>query len=161
MDLGIDPPSFDFSMEYPTATLRDVVKPQNPVMISSDIPRRIIHPKRGMRAGLFFTPIHVKDFETELTLTSKVKLPFTYLLDTVRDFLIKLGMKPRMYLAEISIFLLYNVTVRPTKIMNRANKNWAYFQKIYIILKILIWSPSPIFFTEFFWKDSTNFNTEK
>ena len=79
VDLGIDPPSFDFSMEYPTATLRDVVKPQNPVMISSDIPRRIIHPKRGMRAGLFFTPDHIKDIERELTLTSKVSLLFTYL----------------------------------------------------------------------------------
>ena len=78
VDLGIGP-TFDFSMEYPTATLRDVVKPQNPVMISSDVTRRIIHPTRGMRAGLLFTPTHTKDLERELTLTSKVRLPFTYL----------------------------------------------------------------------------------
>ena len=75
VDLGIGP-TFDFSMEYPTATLRDVVKPQNPVMISSDIPRLIIHPPRGMRAGSFFTPTHINT-ETEFTLTSKVRLPFT------------------------------------------------------------------------------------
>ena len=51
-------------------------------------------------------------------------------LDTVQDFLIKLGIKPRMmYLQEISIFLLNHVIVRHTKIMNRADKNWAHFQK--------------------------------
>ena len=48
-------------------------------------------------------------------------------LDTVTDFLIELGMKPHMHLVEISIFSLNNVTVRPTKIMNRADKNWAHF----------------------------------
>ena len=37
-------------------------------------------------------------------------------------------MKPRMHLVEISIFSLDNVTVRPTKIMNRADKNWAHFE---------------------------------
>ena len=73
VDLGIGPP-FDFSIEYPTATLRDVVKPQHPVKISSDITRLIIH---KTKAGLFFTPTHVKDVERELTLTSKVRLPFT------------------------------------------------------------------------------------
>ena len=48
-------------------------------------------------------------------------------VDTVKDFLFELGMKPHMHLAEISIFSLKNVTVRPTKIMNRADKNWAHF----------------------------------
>ena len=48
-------------------------------------------------------------------------------LDTVQDFLIKLGIKPRMHLWEISIFSLNNVIVRPTKIMNRTDKNWAQF----------------------------------
>ena len=42
-------------------------------------------------------------------------------LDTVTDFLSELGMKPLMHLIEISIFSLNNVTVRPTKIMNRAD----------------------------------------
>ena len=46
-----------------------------------------------------------------------------YIVDTVQDFLIKLGIKPRMHQWEISIFSLNNVIVRPTKIMNRANKN--------------------------------------
>ena len=53
-----------------------------------------------------------------------VKRPF---LDTVQDFLIKLGIKPRMHLWKISIFPLNHVIVRPTKIMNRADKNWAHF----------------------------------
>ena len=42
-------------------------------------------------------------------------------------FFIKLGIKPRMHLVEINILSLNNVTIRPTKIMNRANKNWAHF----------------------------------
>ena len=50
-------------------------------------------------------------------------------LDTVQDFLIMLGIKPCMHLWEISIFSLNNVIVRPIKIMNRADKNWAHFQK--------------------------------
>ena len=50
-----------------------------------------------------------------------------YNLDTLQDFLIKLGIKPRMHLLEISTFSLYHVIVRPTKIMNRADKNWAHF----------------------------------
>ena len=50
-------------------------------------------------------------------------------LDTVQDFLIKLGIKPRMHLFEIGIFSLHHVIVRPTKIMNRADKTWALFRK--------------------------------
>ena len=34
-----------------------------------------------------------------------------------------------MHLVEISIFSLNNVIARPTKIMNRADKNWAHFRK--------------------------------
>ena len=44
-------------------------------------------------------------------------------LESLQDFLIKLDMKPRMHLVEISIFSLNLVIVRPTKIMNRADKN--------------------------------------
>ena len=44
-----------------------------------------------------------------------------------RDFLIRLYMKPHMHLVEKSIFTLNNVTVRPIKIMNRVDKNWAHF----------------------------------
>ena len=58
----------------------------------------------------------------------KTYLPmYTQALDTVQDFLIKLGIKPHMHLWEISILSLNNVIVRPTKIMNRADKNWAHF----------------------------------
>ena len=50
-------------------------------------------------------------------------------LESVQDFLIKLDMKPCMYLVEINTFSLNLVIVRPTKIMNRADKNWAQFQE--------------------------------
>ena len=51
--------------------------------------------------------------------------------DRVRPrFLIKLDMKPRMHLVEISIFSLNLVIVRPTKIMNRADKIRPQFQEI-------------------------------
>ena len=49
-----------------------------------------------------------------------------YVLDTVQDFLIKLGIKPRMHLLEIDIFSLDHVIVRPIKIMNSVDKNWAH-----------------------------------
>ena len=48
-------------------------------------------------------------------------------VDTVQDFLIKSGIKPHMHLWEISIFSLNNIIVRPTKSMNRVDKNWAQF----------------------------------
>ena len=41
-------------------------------------------------------------------------LQYTCMLDTVQDFLIKLGIKPCILL-EIGIFSLYHVIVRPTK----------------------------------------------
>ena len=54
----------------------------------------------------------------------------TVSLESVQDFLIKLDMKPWMHLVGISIFSLNLVIVLLTKIMKKANKNWAYFQKI-------------------------------
>ena len=42
-------------------------------------------------------------------------------IESVKDFLIKLEIKPLMHLLEIRTFSLNNV------IMNRANKNWAHF----------------------------------
>ena len=45
-----------------------------------------------------------------------------YRLETVTDFLIELGMKPCMHLAEINTFLLNNVTVRLTEILNNLPK---------------------------------------
>ena len=40
-----------------------------------------------------------------------------YTVDTIQDFLRKLGMKPHVHLVEISIFSLNNVIIRPTKII--------------------------------------------
>ena len=52
-----------------------------------------------------------------------------YEVDTVQDFLIKLGIKPGMQLWEIGILSLNNIIGRSTKTMNRADKNWAHFYK--------------------------------
>ena len=38
-------------------------------------------------------------------------------VDTIQDFLCKLGMKPHMHLVDISIFSLNHVITRPTKII--------------------------------------------
>ena len=74
-------------------------------------------------------------------------------------------MKTCMHLAEITNFSLNNVTVRPTKVMNRAYKNWAHFQELkyfkdlnfqkYFLLKIglLVQYSSK----KKIWKDSINF----
>ena len=86
----------------------------------------------------------------------------TYSLDTVQDFLSKLGINPPMHLLEIGIFSLNHVIVRPTKIMNRFDKNWAQylenkvFQKSKFSKNIICksWSLSLIFFTEKNQKDS-------
>ena len=49
-------------------------------------------------------------------------------VDNIQDFLRKLGMKPHtMHLLDIIIFSLYRIIVRPTKIMQAVNKNWAFF----------------------------------
>jgi hypothetical protein len=46
-------------------------------------------------------------------------------VETVQDFLIKLGIKPRisMHVLEMCIFSLNHVIVRPTKIMNNLLKD--------------------------------------
>ena len=75
-------------------------------------------------------------------------------------------MKPCMHLVEISIFSLNFVIVRLTKIMNRADKNWAQFrqsilihnqnfQKDFLIKAGLLVKYSSSKF--FFWQESTNF----
>ena len=50
-------------------------------------------------------------------------------VESFQDFLFKVDMKPCVHLLEICIYSLNNVIVRPTKIMNRADKNWARFLK--------------------------------
>ena len=50
-----------------------------------------------------------------------------YIIESVQDFLIKLGIKPLMRLLKISIFSPSNVILRLTKIMNGVDKNRAHF----------------------------------
>ena len=58
-------------------------------------------------------------------LTYSVLLTYSEIcrVETVQDFLIKLGIKPRMHILEISIFSLNHVIVRPTKIINNLLKD--------------------------------------
>ena len=56
------------------------------------------------------------DYKSILFAVHNYTCTTTYNLDTVQDFLCKLGIK-RMYLVEISIFSLNHVIVRPTEII--------------------------------------------
>ena len=62
-----------------------------------------------------------------------------YELETVQDFLIKLGIKPLMHLLEISIFSLNNDIIRLTKIMNNLVKDLKIliFKVIFQCLKLV------------------------
>ena len=93
--------------------------------------------------------------------------PFTArALDTVQDFLIKLGIKPCLHILKISIFSLNHVIVRPTKIIkqplqslqnlyfqsnflaseiNRIFRNFFFFCKEYLTRR-------STFINEIFWK---------
>ena len=67
-------------------------------------------------------------------------------VDTVQDFLIKLGIKPRMHLLEISIFSLNNDIVTLTKIMNNLVKGLKIlsFKVIFQCLKLVESFPQKI-----------------
>ena len=68
-----------------------------------------------------------------MTISSNAFLNRSINQSPFKIFLIKLDIKPLMHLVENSIFSLNNVIVRPTKIMNRVDKNWAHFQKLQYI----------------------------
>ena len=84
----------------------------------------------------FHSPVHIlkqKDwtgwtgleyctYKTFLEKSSKCLFLRTYSLDTVQDFLIKLGIKPSLHILKISNFSLNHVIVRPTKIMSNLLK---------------------------------------
>ena len=53
-------------------------------------------------------------------------------IDTVQDFLIMLGIKPRLHILKISIFTLNHAIVRPTKIIKDLLKD----RKILIFIVI-------------------------
>ena len=110
-----------------------------------------------------------------------------YRVETVQDFLIKLGIKPLMHLLEKGPFALNNVTLTDLlkfwttsskfakfvlaesssnlpKLWTELTKIGHIFSKRKFSKKIIniSWSPNHIFFTEiFFWKDSTNFRRWK
>ena len=71
----------------------------------------------------------ILSLNTKIFRSKRVLLQIPVVIDTITDFQIKLGMAPCKHLVEISIFSINNVTVRPTKIINGVNKNWAYLQK--------------------------------
>ena len=63
--------------------------------------------------GTVYIYVYIRTVSSQLLLCSG-----TFVLDTVQDFLIELGIKPRLHILKISIFSLNHVTVRPIKIMN-------------------------------------------
>ena len=75
----------------------------------------------------------VDEFYAIITALHGLKCQFSELaylnptLESVQDCLIKLDMRPCLHLVEISILLLNLFIVRLTKIMKRADKNWALF----------------------------------
>jgi hypothetical protein len=86
-------------------------------------------------------------------------------LETVQDFLIKLEIKPLMYLLEISIFSLNNDLIRLTKIMNNLVKDLKIlsFKAIFQCLELVesfqkynyvknIWLGDQLILIKFFWK---------
>ena len=87
-------------------------------------------------------------------------------VDTVQDFLIKLGIKPLLHILEISIFSLNNDIVRLTKIMNKQpcqRFQNSKFQSLFSVSKIGWIFPRknfcveylirrPTFIDENFWK---------
>ena len=77
-----------------------------------------------------------------------------YKIKTVKDFRGELGIKPRMYLVEISIFKLNYDILRPTKIMNRAKKIGHIFRK-QSTLRIKVFSKISLIQFEFLVSDST------
>ena len=56
------------------------------------------------------------------------------ILETVQDFLCKLGMKPQMHLVKTIIFSLYHVIVGPTKIIKNPLKDHRI-----LIFKVIFW----------------------
>ena len=86
--------------------------------------------------GLFKVP-SVRIFNWMSIVTQSGDLPT--ILETVQDFLIKLGIKPLMHLLEISIFSLNNDLVRLTKIMNNLVKDLKIlsFKVIFQCLKLV------------------------
>jgi hypothetical protein len=70
-----------------------------------------------------------------------------YILETVQDFLIKLGIKPLMHPLKISIFSLNIDIVRLTKIMNNIVKDVKIlsFKVIFQCLKLVKSFPKKIF----------------
>ena len=60
--------------------------------------------------------------------TTTGEISTTTSIESVQDFLIKLDIKLLMHLLEISNFSLNDVMLKLTKIMNRADKNWAHFK---------------------------------
>ena len=63
--------------------------------------------------ALFWPKVQKQQGSYDLSLDDNIGIH----VDTIQDFLRKLGMKPHVHLVEISIFSLNNVIIRPTKII--------------------------------------------
>ena len=84
----------------------------------------VARPLRGLtNVSIFFYNMHFFSFSGwhDYSISNHGPLPWT--VESVQDFLIKLDMKPCMYLVEISIYSLNHVIVRLTKIMKNLLKH--------------------------------------
>ena len=87
--------------------------------------------------------------------------PNTLAVETVQDFLIKLGIKPLIHLLEISIFSKNNEIVRLTKIMHNLVKDLKIlsFKVIFQCLKFVeSFPPKKIFYEEYLIRRPTYIN---
>ena len=72
----------------------------------------------------------------KLTEREKIYVEDRAKIDTVQDYLVKLGIKPSMHLWEISILSLNNAFVRPTKNHEQSRQKIGIFFRKQIISKI-------------------------
>ena len=79
---------------------------------------QIVVKKREEQLRIIFINHAVKDYNLKCIVPLLHGRLRRELVETVKDFLTELDMKPGMHLVEITIFSLNNVTVKFTKIMN-------------------------------------------
>ena len=92
----------------------------------------------GITKSPFEINWHLARFMQGRTKWRNCRLASYYVIDTIQDFLCKLGMKPRMQLYKIIIFSLKHVIVRPTKIIKDFCKDSIYVLALHRSLIILV-----------------------
>ena len=100
-----------------------------PGMRSNDVFLQMIDLDKGVYGQPFLVSLFLHNQAREersikITMITNSMYYTGHKVDTIKDFLFKLDMKPLM---KINIFSLNNVIVRLTKIMKGPDKNWTHF----------------------------------